>query len=73
MVMNRVSLIGFAGAGLTSSSYNGVSWHNDVIAGGVGVRYELARKQGLHMGVDVAFSDEDTAVYIVFGSARLRP
>jgi len=73
MVMNRVSLIGFAGAGLTSSSYNGVSWHNDVIAGGVGVRYELARKQGLHMGVNVAFSDEDTAVYIVFGSAWLRP
>ena len=72
-VMNRVSLIGFAGAGLTSSSYNGVSWHNDVIAGGVGIRYELARKQGLHMGVDVAFSDEDTAVYIIFGSAWMRP
>ena len=72
-VMNRVSLVGFAGAGLTSSSYNGVSWHNDVIAGGMGIRYELARKQGLHMGLDVAFSDEDTAVYIVFGSAWMRP
>lgn len=72
-IMNRVSLIGFAGAGLTSSSYDDVSWHNDVFAGGVGIRYELARKQGLHMGLDVAFSDDDTAVYVVFGSAWLRP
>ena len=72
-VMNRVSLIGFAGAGLTSTSVNDVSWHNDVFAGGVGIRYELARKQGLHMGVDVALSDEDTAVYIIFGSAWMRP
>ncbi len=72
-VMNRVSLIGFAGAGLTSSSYDDESWHNDVIAGGVGIRYELARKQGLHVGLDVAFSDDDTAVYIVFGSSWLRP
>ena len=72
-VMSRVSLIGFAGAGITSTNVNDVSWQNDVFAGGVGIRYELARKQGLHMGVDVAFSDEDTAVYIIFGSAWMRP
>ena len=72
-VMNRVSLISFAGAGVTSTTVGDSTWHRDVFAGGVGVRYELARKQGLHMGLDLAFSDEDTAVYVVFGSSWMRP
>jgi len=72
-VMNRVSLVGFAGAGLTSSRDHDISWHRSVFAGGVGIRYEIARKQGLHMGFDLAFSDEDAAFYVVFGGAWLRP
>ena len=72
-IMNRISLVGFAGGGVTSSSYNDVSWHNNVVSGGVGVRYELAREQKLHMGLDVAFSEGDSAIYVVFGSAWIRP
>ncbi len=72
-VWNRVSLVGFAGVGFTSSSYDKVSWHNHVATGGAGIRYEIARKQGLHMGLDIASSGEDTAVYVIFGSSWIRP
>jgi hypothetical protein len=68
---NRVSLVGFCGAGVTSSDYQGEDWGESVFTGGVGIRYEIAREQGLHMGLDVGFSEETTALYIVFGSAWL--
>ena len=42
-------------------------------SGGTGLRYELARKYGLHVGLDVAFSEHDTAIYVEFGSAWFRP
>jgi hypothetical protein len=44
-----------------------------VVTGGAGVRYELARKYGIHMGLDVAFSPDITAIYIQVGSAWDRP
>jgi hypothetical protein len=40
-----------------------------VVAGGVGVRYLLARKLGLHVGLDLARGPEDTVVYLQVGSA----
>ena len=70
-VHNRVSLVGFTGAGVTSSDYFGEDWRDSVFTGGVGIRYEIAKEQGLHMGLDVGFSEETTALYIVFGSAWL--
>ena len=42
-------------------------------AGGAGFRYEIARKYGLHIGVDVAFSPGTSAIYVQFGSAWMRP
>lgn len=36
---------------------------------GLGFRYLIAKKYGLRMGVDVASSQEDKAVYIQFGTA----
>jgi len=33
----------------------------------------VARKYGLHMGVDVAFSPDTSAIYVQFGSAWVRP
>jgi hypothetical protein len=44
-----------------------------VVSGGAGFRYELARRYGIHAGLDVAFSGEDTAVYVQVGSAWARP
>jgi hypothetical protein len=43
------------------------------VTGGAGFRYELARKYGLHMGVDVATGPAGQAMYVQFGSAWMRP
>ena len=48
----------------------------DALAGTPGLpdfRYELARKYGIYAGLDVAFSTDDTAVYVQVGSAWARP
>ncbi len=68
----RFSLVGFAGAGLAWNDFKRVENTLDVVTGGMGFRYELARKYGLHMGVDVAFGP-DAAIYVQFGSAWIRP
>ena len=44
-----------------------------IATGGVGFRYELARKYGIHAGLDLAFSPGNQAVYIQVGSAWARP
>lgn len=69
----RFSLVGFAGAGRT---WNDGGWNRraqEVTSGGVGFRYEIARKYGLHMGVDVARGPDGPAWYIQVGSAWARP
>ncbi|MEK7949221.1 BamA/TamA family outer membrane protein [Luteolibacter soli] len=69
----RWSVLGFGGIGSTWSdgpllSRNDVTW-----TGGLGIRYLLARKYGLHMGLDVAYGEEGPACYVQFGSAWFRP
>jgi len=69
----RWSLLGFGGGGV---AWNDWGWGNDtstVFSGGGGFRYELARRYGIHMGVDVAFSRDTAAFYIQVGSAWMRP
>ena len=44
-----------------------------VPTGGVGFRYEIARRYGIHMGLDVAFGPDNYAVYVQVGSAWARP
>ena len=39
---------------------------------GTGFRYLIARRLGAHMGVDFAWSNDDFAFYIVFGSPWAR-
>ena len=66
-VWKRWSVVGFFGLGWTfesSSNDNG-----PYPAGGGGIRYLLARKLGMQVGVDVARGTEDTAFYIQVGSA----
>lgn len=69
----RFSVVGFAGAGSAVSEYRQMTRKNTVTAGGVGMRYEIARKYGLHMGLDMAWSRDGPAVYVQFGSAWMRP
>ena len=69
----RWSVLGFGGIGSTWSegpllTRNDITW-----TGGLGIRYLLARKYGLHMGLDVAYGEEGPACYVQFGSAWFRP
>jgi len=69
----RWSLVAFGGAGRTWSTVANRSATQSTGAGGAGLRYELARKFGLHVGIDVAASPGTTAVYFVVGNAWFRP
>ena len=70
---SRWSAVVAAGAGTAHSSGDNFSSTQDIVSGAVGLRYELARKFGLHAGVDVGFSSETTAIYVQVGSAWFRP
>jgi hypothetical protein len=69
----RWSVVAFGGAGATRSSGGAIAATQSVGSGGLGLRYELARKFGLHVGMDVAHSPGTTAVYLVVGNAWFRP
>ena len=70
---SRWSAVVAAGAGTAHSSGDNFSSTQDIVSGAVGLRYELARKFGLHAGVDVGFSSETTAIYFQVGNAWFRP
>lgn len=67
----RFSVVAFGGIGAAGRSIGDLE--DPVVAGGTGFRYEIARKHKIHMGLDVGFSEDDTALYVVFGSAWMRP
>ncbi len=69
----RFSLVGFIGAGGAWNNFERLNNSVTVVSGGGGFRYEIARKYGLHMGLDVAFGPDTTALYVQFGSAWARP
>ncbi len=65
----RWSVLGFAGVGKAYGRFNDFSDADTVVNRGLGVRYLIASKLGLHAGIDVARGPEDTAAYIQIGSA----
>ena len=69
----RFSLVGFVGGGAAWNDFEGFNETQTVLTGGTGFRYEIARKYGLHIGLDVAFGPDNTAVYLQLGSAWTRP
>ncbi|MEJ8815948.1 hypothetical protein WKW77_33145 [Variovorax ureilyticus] len=69
----RWSGVAFAGAGRTRTTGDGFSGTQNVGSGGFGFRYELARKFGLDVGIDVARSPGTTAIYLVVGNGWFRP
>jgi hypothetical protein len=70
---SRWSAVVAVGAGTAHSTRPNFSATQDIVSGAVGLRYELARKFGLHAGLDVGFSSETTAVYFQVGNAWFRP
>ncbi len=69
----RWSLVGFGGAGFTWAGEDPFRRTASTFTGGGGVRYLIARRYGLHMGLDVAWGEAGAAFYIQFGSAWMRP
>jgi hypothetical protein len=69
----RWSVVGFGGVGSSRSTHGAFDATQTVGAGGVGFRYELASKFGMHVGVDIAQSRGTTAVYLQVGNAWFRP
>ena len=69
----RFSVVGFAGYGVAWNDIERIDNTRTVVTGGTGFRYEIARAYGLHMGVDLAFGPDVTAIYVQFGSAWARP
>ncbi len=65
----RWSLVGFFGSGWTGDSISDLSGEQDIYAGGGGIRYLLARRYGLRVGLDVARGPEDTVFYLAVGSS----
>jgi hypothetical protein len=71
---NRISLVGFAGGGGAWTKVKESEEKQTTFAGGAGFRYEIARKYGIHLGLDAAFGPiAGPTIYIVLGSAWVRP
>jgi hypothetical protein len=69
----RFSVVGFVGGGTAWNDFDRFNSTQSLVTGGTGFRYEIARQYGIHMGVDVAFGPDNTAVYVQVGSAWARP
>jgi hypothetical protein len=65
----RWSALAFLGAGRATYDSSDFSSASSEVARGVGFRYQIARRYGLHAGIDVAWGPEDTVWYIQVGSA----
>ncbi|WP_258185880.1 carboxylesterase family protein [Vibrio splendidus] len=64
---NRWTVSAFYGLGKATVE-GSLSDDESVDAYGAGFRYQIVCRYGLHMGVDLAFSDVDSAFYITVGS-----
>ncbi len=69
----RWSVVAFGGAGRASNHRGSIDDTQTVGGGGFGFRYELARKFGLHAGIDVARAGSTNALYFQVGNAWFRP
>jgi surface antigen Omp85-like protein len=69
----RFSLVGFGGRGAAWNDFEHLDGKRTITTGGGGFRYELARRYGIHAGLDVAFGPDETAIYVQVGSAWARP
>jgi hypothetical protein len=65
----RIGLVGFIGVGRAADSFSEMSDAPSRVTRGVGVRYAIARKMGMHVGIDVAKGPEDTHWLLTFGQA----
>ncbi|MCE3254096.1 MAG: hypothetical protein K0Q67_3116 [Cellvibrio sp.] len=70
---HRFSAVAFGGGGTAGNEFLERKRTREINTGGLGFRYEMARKYQLHMGIDAAHGPDGMAYYLVFGSAWMRP
>ena len=68
----RWTLLGFGGVGWVADKVEEMDESQGRGAGGVGVRYLIAKEYDLRVGIDVAAGPEDEAVYVTVGTGWLR-
>ena len=71
--LGRWSVVAFGGVGSARIDEGPAPRTKTAGAGGLGFRYKIAHKFGMHVGVDVARGPDDTAVYLTVGNAWFRP
>jgi outer membrane protein assembly factor BamA len=69
----RFSVVGFTGGGATWNHFEHFDNSQTIVTGGGGIRYEIARAYGIHIGLDFAFAPHNNAIYVQIGSAWARP
>ena len=72
LLTRRWGLVGFGGIATTYNSEENINNLPLVWNYGAGFRYLIARQLGLRMGIDVAKSNDDWGIYIIFGSAWIK-
>ena len=70
---HRISVDGFAGVGTAWNQFARFDAQQNVVTGGGGFRYEIARRYGLHLGLDAAFGPIPPTLYFVFGNPWFHP
>jgi hypothetical protein len=68
----RWTLLAFAGIGTAFDSFGDFDRGKSARAVGTGFRYKIARKLGMDMGMDFAWSNDDFAFYLVVGTSWAR-
>jgi hypothetical protein len=65
---DRWGVVPFGGVGRTADSISDFGDSKNLWAGGVGIRYLIARRLKLMYGIDIARGPEDWVFYIQVGS-----
>ena len=71
-IYKRWYISGFTGIGNAFENFADFTQGKSVATVGTGFRYLLARKLGTQMGMDFGFSQDDFALYLIFGTAWMR-
>lgn len=65
----RWGLVGFAGAGYSGNSFNGIREHEPIPSYGAGLRFSVLKAKRINLRLDYARSTDSDAVYVSVGEA----
>ena len=65
----RIGVVAFSGTGLVAEDFGSLRLSDGAIGYGAGVRYRISDADRMNVGLDVAFGDDDVAVYFRIGEA----